>query len=116
MATFLYRLGRLVFRRRRVVVMLWAAMLVAVGVGAIRSSGPTSDGFSLPGTQSQRAIDLLGKEFPQASANGATARVVLEAPDGRRLDSDAHGSARESLLARLETAPQVAGVSDPFAG
>lgn len=27
MATFLYRLGRLSFRRRRVVVMLWVAVL-----------------------------------------------------------------------------------------
>ncbi|MGW0869675.1 MMPL family transporter [Streptomyces sp. NPDC002740] len=114
MATFLYRLGRLAFRRRRIVLMLWIAVLAAVGIGAMSSTGSTSDSFTLPGTQSQKAIDLLGKEFPQASAAGATARVVFEAPAGRKLNSGADRSEIESLLAELRTAPQVAGVSDPF--
>ncbi|MGC0373008.1 MMPL family transporter [Streptomyces sp. SAI-229] len=116
MATFLYRLGRLVFRRRRIVLMLWIAVLAAVGIGAMSSTGSTTDSFTLPGTQSQKAIDLLGEEFPQASASGATARVVLEAPEGQKLDSDANKSEIESLLAELRTAPQVASVSDPFTG
>ena len=84
MATFLYRLGRFSFRRRRLVLMLWIAVLAAVGIGAASVSSSTSDSFTLPGTQSQKAIDLLGKEFPQASAAGASARVVFEAPDGTR--------------------------------
>ena len=32
MATFLYRIGRMMFRRRRVVLLIWLAALVAVGV------------------------------------------------------------------------------------
>lgn len=83
MATFLYRLGRLAFRRRRLFLMLWIAVLAAVAIGAMSSTGSTSDSFTLPGTQSQKAIDLLQKEFPQASASGATARVVFEAPPAR---------------------------------
>ncbi|KPI07494.1 MMPL domain protein [Actinobacteria bacterium OK074] len=114
MATFLYRLGRLAFRRRRLVVILWIAVLAAVGIGAMNSTGKTSDSFTLPGTQSQRAIDLLGKEFPQASADGASARVVFEAADGQKLTATAHKAAVESLVAKLEKSPQVASVSDPF--
>ncbi|MEV7677106.1 MMPL family transporter [Streptomyces sp. NPDC088341] len=114
MATFLYRLGRLAFRRRRFVVLIWIALLAAVTTGAGSVSGTTTDNFTLPGTQSQQAIDLLEKEFPQASASGATARVVFEAPDGRKLTSAAHKAEVESLVAGLEKAPLVASVSDPF--
>ncbi|WP_406463899.1 MMPL family transporter [Streptomyces sp. NBC_01622] len=114
MATFLYRLGRFSFRRRRLVLMLWIAVLAAVGIGAASVSSNTSDSFTLPGTQSQKAIDLLGKEFPQASAAGATARVVFEAPAGEQLKSGANKTEVESLIADLKKAPQVASVSDPY--
>lgn len=68
MATFLYRLGRLAFRRRRLVLLAWIAVLVAAVIGVSSVSGSTTDDFTLPGTQSQQAIDLLEKEFPQASS------------------------------------------------
>ena len=116
MATFLYRLGRFSFRRRRLVLMLWIAVLAAVGIGAAGVSSSTSDTFAIPGTQSQKALDLLGKEFPQASADGATARVVFEAPDGQKLTSAAHKAEVESLVADLKSASQVANVADPYTG
>ncbi|MEU1184330.1 MMPL family transporter [Streptomyces sp. NPDC005820] len=116
MATFLYRLGRLAFRRRRLFLALWIVVLAAVGVGAVNSPGASTDDFTLPGTQSQKAIDLLEKEFPQASADGATARVVFEAPKGQTLTSGSNRSTIESLVADLKAAPQVANASDPFTG
>ncbi|QNP69404.1 MMPL family transporter [Streptomyces roseirectus] len=115
MATFLYRLGRLAFRRGRLFLTAWIVVLLAVGAGALGASGKTTDDFTLPGTQSQAAIDLLGKEFPQASASGATARVVFEAPAGQRLTSAAHRAEIASLVAELKKAPQVSNVSEPFA-
>ncbi|MGW2049886.1 MMPL family transporter [Streptomyces sp. NPDC001858] len=114
MATFLYRLGRLAFRRRRLFLSLWIVVLAAVGVGAVSSSGTTTDDFTLPGTQSQNAIDLLEKEFPQASAGGATARVVFEATEGQKLTSAENKSEIAVLVAELKAAPQVASVSEPF--
>ncbi|MDG9679018.1 MMPL family transporter [Micromonospora sp. DH14] len=114
MATFLYRIGRLAFRRRRLVLLAWIAVLVAAVIGVSSVSGSTTDDFTLPGTQSQQAIDLLEKEFPQASAAGATARVVIEAPDGQKLTSAPHKQEVESLVADLRKAPQVANVTDPF--
>ncbi|MEW2395442.1 MMPL family transporter [Streptomyces sp. NPDC046862] len=114
MATFLYRLGRLAFRRRRLFLMAWIIVLAAVGIGAGSVSGTTTDDFTLPGTQSQKAIDLLGKEFPQASAGGATARVVFEAPKGQKLTDAANKSEVGTLIGELKTAPQVASVSEPF--
>ncbi|WP_327395265.1 MMPL family transporter [Streptomyces phaeochromogenes] len=116
MATFLYRLGRFSFRRRRLVLMLWIAVLAAVGIGAAGVSSSTSDTFAIPGTQSQKALDLLEKEFPQASADGATARVVFEAPAGQKLTSAAHKAEVESLVGDLKSASQVANVVDPYTG
>ncbi|MGW3935590.1 MMPL family transporter [Streptomyces phaeochromogenes] len=116
MATFLYRLGRFSFRRRRLVLMLWIAVLAAVGIGAAGVSSSTSDTFAIPGTQSQKALDLLAKEFPQASADGATARVVFEAPAGQKLTSAAHKAEVESLVGDLKSASQVANVVDPYTG
>ncbi|MET8975171.1 MMPL family transporter [Streptomyces sp. NPDC004539] len=116
MATFLYRLGRLAFRRRRLFLMAWIVVLAAVGIGAATASGETTDDFTLPGTQSQSAIDLLGKEFPQASASGATARVVFEAPAGQQLTSAANKAEITSLTAELKKAPHVASVTEPFTG
>ncbi|WP_112246197.1 MMPL family transporter [Kribbella monticola] len=114
MATILYRLGRFAFRRRRLVIMFWLALLAIAGVGAATLSGPTATGFSIPGTESQRAVDLLQERFPQVSADGATARVVLQAPTGHKLSDPATKSVVEQVVGKLATGPQVQQVADPF--
>lgn len=114
MASFLYRLGRFAFRRRWLVAALWLAVLAGALAGAATLSGPTSDAFRIPGTPSQQAIDLLEERFPQASADGATARVVFAAPVGQELTDTEHRAAVEQVVAQLAQAPQVASVSDPF--
>ncbi|MCW6006058.1 MMPL family transporter [Micromonospora sp. CPCC 205371] len=115
MASLLYRLGRFAYRRRWLVAGLWVAVLIAALAGAAALSGPTSDAFRIPGTQSQKAIDLLQERFPQASADGATARLVFAAPDGQQLTSTANKAAIEQVLAELKQSPQIASVTDPFA-
>jgi len=115
MASFLYRLGRFAFRRRWLVAGMWVAVLMAALAGAATLSGPTSDAFRIPGTPSQQAIDLLQERFPQASADGATARVVFAAPDGQQLTTADNRAAIDAAVAELKQAPQVASVTDPFA-
>ena len=114
MATFLYRLGRFAFRRRRLVVLLWLSLLAAGIAGAATLSGPTANGFSIPGTESQRAVDLLDERFPQAGADGGTARIVFEAPPGQKLTDAANTAQVQQTLGRITDAPQVARVVDPF--
>jgi len=115
MATYLYRIGRFAFRRWRLVAVGWLALLALVITGAVTLSGPTSEAFSIPGTPSQQAIDTLGDRFPEASADGATARVVFAAPEGRRLTDAAHRAVVERTVTTLKGLPQVASVTDPFA-
>ncbi|GLZ15249.1 membrane protein [Actinomadura sp. NBRC 104425] len=114
MATFLYRLARFSYRRRRLVALLWVGLLVLFGVGAATLSGPTTSDFSMPGTESQRTIDILKKRMPQVSADAATARVVFAAPEGGTLTGGANRAAVQQVIAKLKTAPQVANVVDPY--
>ena len=67
MSSFLYRLGHVMFRRRRRVLAVWLAALVAMIVLAGSFGGSTSERFTIPGTESQDAIDLLDARFPAQS-------------------------------------------------
>ncbi|MFD6424647.1 MMPL family transporter [Streptomyces sp. NPDC060198] len=115
MATFLYRIGRFAFRRRWLVVLLWAVVLGAAGAAATSTTNTASTGMSLPGTESQRAFDLLADKFPAANAEGASARVVVRAPEGQKIDGAADRAVVEDVLKELkESSPRVSAVSDPF--
>ncbi|MFJ8492439.1 MMPL family transporter [Streptomyces sp. NPDC094038] len=114
MATFLYRLGRLAFRRRGYVALLWVAVLAAVGLGALRAPGAADEEFSTPGIESQKAFDLMQERFPGAAADGATARVVFVAPHGQKVTATANRKAVEKTVDALGDGTQVAGVADPF--
>ncbi|MFJ3582206.1 MMPL family transporter [Streptomyces sp. NPDC090127] len=115
MATFLYKLGRLAFRRRWLTALLWVVIFCGAGVAASSASPPPADTFSMPGTQSQQAFDLLEEKFPAASADGASARIVVRAPEGARITAAAQQEHVAALVARLKKSPQVTSVSDPFA-
>jgi RND superfamily putative drug exporter len=110
MATLLYRLGRVSFRRRRLVVALWLVVLAALGGSAAAFMGGTSDKITIPGTESQRALDALAREFPEAS--GATGTIVLAAPQGRSLTE--YRSAVDALVAEAGTLSGVVGAVNPF--
>ncbi len=114
MATFLYKLGRLAFRRRRIVALIWVALLVAAGVGASTASTPPDDDFALPGTQAQKAFDVLEERFPDANAEGATARMVFRAPTGEKITATDNKAAVKKTIGEL-SGGQAAAVSDPFA-
>jgi len=112
MATRLYGLGAWAFRHRRIVLGFWLAVLVSVGVLSQSFSRPPSTQFTIPGTQSQEAIDLLNQKFPAAA--GASAQIVFAAPAGHRLTEPALRAAVEGTLARAKAAGQIVAVTDPF--
>ncbi|MFI6421398.1 MMPL family transporter [Streptomyces sp. NPDC050842] len=115
MATFLYKLGRSAFRRRRLVALLWVALLAVAGIGAATAPAPTSGSFSIPGTEAQRAFDLLEERFPGAGADGATARVVFKAPEGQKVTDTAHKAVVEETVAALKSgSDQIVSVADPY--
>ncbi|WP_203186771.1 MMPL family transporter [Streptomyces pratensis] len=116
MATFLYKLGRLAFRRRRYVALIWVALLALAGFGAASASTATSSSFSIPGTEAQRAFDLLDERFPGGSADGATARVVFKAPEGEKVTAAANKAEIQEMVGELKSgSDQIASVADPYA-
>lgn len=117
MATFLYRLGRGAFRRRRFVALVWVALLFVAGFGAATASTPTSGSFSIPGTEAQKAFDLLDQRFPGMAADGATARIVIKAPAGEKVDSAAVKPQVEKIVSELKDGPgkdQISSVTSPY--
>ncbi|MFJ2437161.1 MMPL family transporter [Streptomyces anulatus] len=115
MATFLYKLGRLTFRRRRFVALIWVALLAVAGIGAATAPAATSSSFSIPGTEAQRAFDLLEQRNSGTSADGATARVVFKAPEGEKVTDPANKSEITGIVKELQSgSKQIASVADPF--
>ncbi|MFF7209108.1 MMPL family transporter [Streptomyces sp. NPDC008238] len=114
MATFLYRTGRFAFRRRHFVVLIWVALLALAGVGAANAPAAGSSSFSVPGTESQKAFDLLDERFPGTGSDGATARVVLKAPAGGKMTERATKKTVRKVVDELRRGSEVASVDDPY--
>jgi RND superfamily putative drug exporter len=110
----LHRLGALCVRHRWRVIAAWIVLLVvAAGIAGIVRR-PASSAFTVPGAQSQRALDLLDQRFP--GTGGAQAQVVFAVKPGQpRLSTVAHKAAIEGTLAQLRRDPEVVAVTDPYA-
>ncbi len=93
-------------------------VLLVVLVGTV--GGSLRDEFEIPGSDTQKATDLIESEF--ASEQGAVLNVVFAAPEGERLDTPARKAVIEKAIARLkspEFAPTddkagIESVGDPF--
>jgi len=89
----------------------WLLALVAVLFLAASGGGTFADDFSVPDSQSARAMELLNQNFPDA-ANGK-ALVVFEAQDGTTLEAQRKDV--EGVLGEVDALDHVASVADPFA-
>ena len=101
----LYALGRLAVRHRIVVVLAWLAVLVVLVALAGRTGQETSDNLALPGTDSQRATDLLTKRFPN-QANG-TNPIALQVPAGQKLTGSTYKDAIDDVVTAYGKDPAV---------
>ncbi|MEU9625961.1 MMPL family transporter [Streptomyces luteogriseus] len=114
MATFLYKLGRLSFRRRHFVALIWVALLTLAGAGAASAPAAGNSSFSIPGTEAQKAFDLLEQRFPGTSADGATARVVFKAPSGEKMTDPGNKATVQDTVKELSDGSEVVRVTDPY--
>jgi RND superfamily putative drug exporter len=112
MTVLLDRIARSASRHWRRSLVLAAVVLVALGALAGTAGGQFTDEFSVPGTDSQKAQDLLEDRFPAAANEGAT--VVFYADQGSLRANERQRAIAE---ARQEIAkvPHVTSVGDPFA-
>ena len=105
------KLARWTMSHRRAVVIIWIA--VVIGVSAISSSvgTKTASNFTLPGTDSQQAVDLLKSRFPAQA--GDADQIVFHARSGTLTDAGSR-AAIGSTLARVSRLPHVTGVVSPY--
>ena len=98
------------YRRRWLALGLWALVLVAVQVAAQAVGPDYRNDFSLPGTQSQRATDLLSRH--RAAQAGDSVQIVVKARDGLRAPAVQRDV--RAALGRIEGLPGVAAVRTPY--
>jgi len=109
----LQRLARFCYRRRRLVLVTWILAVILIGVLAKTSGGKDATNFSLPGTESQQAFDLLKANFPAKSGDTADIVFAANGPDGVR--APAVRSRMEAAFAAAKASnPHVSAVSDPY--
>ena len=93
------------------VFLAWIAIAVITTAVASAAGRNYATNFSLPGTESQRALDLLKKEFPAQSGDVDT--IVFHTATGTVDDPDVH-SAITKLLDQVAHDPHVISVRSPF--
>jgi RND superfamily putative drug exporter len=102
------------------VIATWVGIVVVLIALVGAFGGGLKDEFEIPGSDTQKATDLIESEF--ASEQGGVLNVVFAAPDGQRLDTPERKAAIEQAIAKLKTsefAPTedtagIDSVGDPF--
>jgi RND superfamily putative drug exporter len=102
------------------VVFAWVGIIVLLVILVGTIGGSLRDEFEIPGSDTQKATDLIESEF--ASEQGSVLNAVFAAPEGQQLDTPDRRAAIEDAIARLrsqEFAPTdgqigVDSVSNPF--
>ncbi|WP_285038398.1 MMPL family transporter [Plantibacter sp. lyk4-40-MEA-4] len=112
MSSLLYTLGRWAFGARKLVLILWIAVLALAGGGALLFNQGTDNAFSIPGTESQEALDSLDHTFPQVA--GASAQIIVVAPEGGTVEDAGVRSAIDDAVTALGDIGQVEQAVSPF--
>jgi putative drug exporter of the RND superfamily len=104
-------LARWCVAHRRSVLAIWIALAILVSVLAQAAGRDYANNFSLPGTQAQRALDLLQQRFPTQS--GDLDQIVWHT-SGSSVDAGAVKAAIDPLLAKVRRLPHVVAVASPY--
>ncbi|OXR46726.1 Membrane protein YdfJ [Nocardia cerradoensis] len=102
MSVYLYRWGKFAFRRKWIVLPVWLLIFVIVGAVGVGLKKQSQDDFNMPDLPSQKATDILDREFPGQSAafkfDAVTGTYVASATHGKLTDPDNH----QALTALVE--------------
>jgi RND superfamily putative drug exporter len=99
-------------RRRWWAVALWVIALAAITTGARAAGSDYHNDYSLPGTQSQQALDTLERHVPGQA--GAVVQIVMADPGGIRAPETRQRVT--AMLGQVAQLPHVAGVHSPYTG
>ena len=105
------KLTRWVMAHRWIVVITWIVVTGALFAASLTVGTRKSNNFSLPNTDSQRAIDLLQSRYPAQA--GDTDQIVFHTRTGKLTDASER-AVIVPLLAHIAHLPHVAGVVSPY--
>jgi putative drug exporter of the RND superfamily len=105
------RVGGWAAGHRRVVLLGWIVALVGAFAASSAVGTNYSNSFSLKGTDSQRAVDLLKRDFPAQS--GDSDQIVFHARTGS-VTAAAVQARVAPVLAQIARLPHVSGVVSPY--
>ncbi|WP_435298770.1 MMPL family transporter [Timonella sp. A28] len=111
MAQFLYRLGHAAFDHRKKFIAAWVAILTLIGLLAGLFMGKLSNTFSLPGTETERVLDVMYEELPELS--GGNGSIVFTTENGEPF-TDEQKAAIGDTVSQLESMEEVRSVTNPF--
>ena len=102
------------------VMLAWLVILAGLIVVVATIGGSLKDEFEIPGSDTQKATDLIESEF--AEEQGGVLNLVFAAPSGERLDTPQRKAAIDAAVAKLksehkptEDTAGIESVGDPFA-
>ena len=84
------------------VVVAWLGIIAGLVLLVATVGGSLKDQFEIPGSDTQRATDLIESEF--ASEQGGVLNLVFAAPEGERLDTPERKAAIAVAIAKVNTA------------
>ena len=83
------------------VILAWVGIIALLVVLVATIGGSLRDEFEIPGSDTQKAVDLIESEF--ASEQGGVLNVVFAAPAGERLDTPERKAAIDDAVAHLKS-------------
>jgi RND superfamily putative drug exporter len=91
------------------VIVTWIGILALLITLVMTVGGSLKDEFEIPGSDTQKATDLIEAEF--AAEQGGVLNLVFAAPEGERLDTPERKAAIQAAIAKLKT-PEFAPTED----
>ncbi|NRQ40633.1 MMPL family transporter, partial [Nonomuraea sp. NN258] len=113
MTRFLGRLGGWCARHGRIVLALWVVAAAALMGGSVALGAPVSNDVTIPGTDAQRAHDLMRSGFGPGYGTAGTVQLVLYSPE-IPLTSVRRRAAVERSMDNLRKMPHVVQVDSPY--
>src|SRR5439155_3613654 len=106
--------GRVVYRRRWLVV-LFSAVLLAISGVALAQGGKLSGQGSISSSESGRAVTLIRDEIPPAtSSGGSSLTIVFSGRDGLQVDDARFRDAMLAALQPLQADARVESIRTPY--
>lgn len=117
MGNLLYKLGNWSYNKRRKVLTSWIVIIIALGILLANLGINFDENMSIPGTKSEKAMNLVNKEFPSSEKEDAgKVKMVFKAPKNKEMTTQTTQNKIEKSLSDISKDKYVKSVTSPYEG